>query len=123
MPAPQIRSKVSSRKPTSKKAFAKPSSVKKISTGVVRKTTEGAINIRVRPDERALIDQAAALAGKSRSEFMLEAARDAATTTILDRTLFRMDAGAFGRFTAMLDAPPQPNAKLRKLMKTKAPWA
>jgi uncharacterized protein (DUF1778 family) len=88
-----------------------------------RTTTVGAINIRVRPDERALIDQAAALAGKSRSEFMLEAAREAATTTILDRTLFRMDASAFSRFAAMLDAPPQPNAKLRKLMKTKAPWA
>jgi uncharacterized protein (DUF1778 family) len=111
MPAPQLRSKPTSRKP------------KKAAPRVVRKTTEGAINIRVRSEERALIDQAAALAGKSRSEFMLEAAREAATTTILDRTLFRMEAGAFSRFVAMLDAPPQPNAKLRKLMKTKAPWA
>jgi uncharacterized protein (DUF1778 family) len=113
MPAPQLRSKPTSRKPGAKKP----------APSVMRRTTEGAINIRVRPDERALIDQAAALAGKSRSEFMLEAAREAATTTILDRTLFRMDPSAFGKFAAMLDAPPQPNAKLRKLMKTKAPWA
>lgn len=132
MQAPQRRAKPAARKTTSKKAFAKPpsvkafakqSSVKKGATAVVRKTTEGAINIRVRSDERALIDQAAALAGKSRSEFMLEAAREAATATILDRTLFRMEAGAFSRFVAMLDAPPQPSAELRKLMKTKAPWA
>jgi uncharacterized protein (DUF1778 family) len=54
---------------------------------------------------------------------MLEAAREAATATILDRTLFRMGAGAFSKFVAMLDAPPQPNARLRKLMQTKAPWA
>ncbi|OJY66630.1 MAG: CopG family transcriptional regulator [Rhodospirillales bacterium 70-18] len=87
-----------------------------------RATTGGAINIRVRDDDRALIDQAALLSGKSRSEFMLEAARHAAGEAILDRTLFRMAPAAFARFTAMLDAPPQPNAKLHLLMQTKAPW-
>ena len=85
-------------------------------------TTVGAINIRVRDDDRTLIDQAASLSGKSRSEFMLDAARRAANETILDRTLFRMAPAAFAMFTAMLDAPPQPNERLRKLMNTKAPW-
>lgn len=85
-------------------------------------TTVGAINIRVRPDERAMIDQAAALAGKSRSEFMLEASRRAAADTILDRTLFRLEPAAFMRFQAMLDAPPQPSERLRKLLATRAPW-
>ena len=84
--------------------------------------TVGAINIRVRDDDRTLIDQAASLSGKSRSEFMLDAARRAANETILDRTLFRMVPAAFATFTAMLDAPPQPNERLRKLMNTKAPW-
>ena len=37
-------------------------------------------------------------------------------------TLFRMTPAAFATFTAMLDAPPQPNERLRKLMNTKAPW-
>ena len=85
-------------------------------------TTVGAINIRVRPDERAMIDHAAALAGKSRSEFMLEASRRAAADTILDQTLFRMEPAVFARFEAMLDAPPQPNDKLRKLLAARAPW-
>ena len=85
-------------------------------------TTAGAINIRVRDDDRALIDQGASLAGKSRSEFMLEAARHAATEAILDRTLFRMQPSAFAKFVAMLDAKPQPNERLRKLMQTRAPW-
>lgn len=82
----------------------------------------GAINIRVHDDERALIDQAAALQGKSRSEFMLDASRRAAADAILDRSLFRLDPRAFAKFTTRLDEPPQPNAALRKLMKTKAPW-
>lgn len=53
---------------------------------------------------------------------MLDAARRAASETILDRALFRMAPAAFGQFTALLDAPPQSNAALRKLMNTKAPW-
>lgn len=85
--------------------------------------TPAPINIRVRAEERALIDQAAALLGKTRSEFMLEAARRAATDAILDRSLFRADAEAFARFQALLDAPAQPDARLRRLMATPAPWA
>ena len=84
--------------------------------------TVGAINIRVRAEERALIDHAAMLSGKSRSEFMLEAARRAANDAILDRTLLRLEPAAFARFVAMLDAPPQPNEKLRKLLGTTPPW-
>jgi len=87
-----------------------------------RTTTAGAINIRVRDEDRALFDQAALLSGKSRSEFMLEAARRAASEVILDRTLFRMKPAAFARFTELLDAPPKPNDHLRRLMQAKAPW-
>lgn len=102
-----------SKHPATRKPTTKPSSVT---------TTVGAINIRVRDDDRTLIDQAASLSGKSRSEFMLDAARRAANETILDRTLFRMAPAAFATFTAMLDAPPQPSERLRKLLTTKAPW-
>jgi uncharacterized protein (DUF1778 family) len=82
----------------------------------------GSVNIRIRPAERELIDQAAELQGKSRSDFMLEASRRAAEETLLDRTLFRVDAATYERFVAMLDGPPKPTEKLRKLMQSKAPW-
>ena len=36
---------------------------------------DAAINLRALPEQRDLIDQAASLQGKSRSDFMLEAAR------------------------------------------------
>ena len=66
----------------------------------------GMINIRVKPAERALIDEAAAAQGKSRSDFMLEASRRAAEETLLDRTLLRVDAATYARFVELLDAPP-----------------
>jgi uncharacterized protein (DUF1778 family) len=80
------------------------------------------INIRVKPAERDLIDQAAAAQGKSRTDFVLEASRRAAEETLLDRTLLRVDQATYARFLELLDAPPRPNAQLRKLMQTKAPW-
>jgi uncharacterized protein (DUF1778 family) len=82
----------------------------------------GVINIRVRPDERALIDRAASAQGKSRSDFMLEASRRAAEEALLDQAVLRVDAATYRRFVELLDAPPRPNAALRRLMLTKAPW-
>ena len=40
----------------------------------------------------------------------------------LDTVLLRVDAETYARFLARLDAPPQPNERLRKLLQTKAPW-
>lgn len=85
-------------------------------------TRSETINIRVQPADRALIDQAAESQGKNRSDFMLEAARRAAREALLDRTLLRVDAKTYDRFVAMLDSPPQPNERLRELMRTRAPW-
>lgn len=82
----------------------------------------GTINIRSTVRERALIDQAAAAQGKTRSEFMLEAARREAVDTILNKNLFQVDAAIYRKFVTMLDAPPKSNAKLRELMQTRAPW-
>ena len=80
------------------------------------------INIRVKRELRDLIDQAAAVSGKSRSDFMLEAARRAAEDALLDRTFLRVDRKTHARFLSLLDAAPRPNARLRRLMQTKAPW-
>ena len=82
----------------------------------------GMINIRIRPEVRALIDQAATLQGKSQSDFMLEASRRAAEEALLDRDFFRVDPDTYARFVALLDAPPAPNEALRKWMNHAAPW-
>ncbi|MDX8129981.1 DUF1778 domain-containing protein [Methylomonas sp. OY6] len=80
------------------------------------------INIRAQRRQRDLIDQAAELLGKSRTDFMLETACREAEDVLLDQRVFTLDAAAFQKFQALLDAPPSENPKLRKLMATKAPW-
>lgn len=82
-----------------------------------------AINLRALPEQRDLIDQAASLLGKNRSDFMLEAACDRAQAVLLDQVFFGLDANQFEQFTAMLDAPARPNEGLMRLMAIQVPWA
>ena len=80
------------------------------------------LNLRIKPEERSLIDRAAKTLGKNRTDFMLDAAFRAAEDALLDRTIFTVSPKAFAEFLARLDAPPQPNERLRKTMRTSAPW-
>jgi uncharacterized protein (DUF1778 family) len=83
---------------------------------------DAAINLRAFPEQRDLIDQAATLLGKTRSDFMLEAACDKAQSVVLDQVFFNLDADKFRKFTKMLDAPPAHNPGLERLMAVNAPW-
>ena len=76
----------------------------------------------IQPKVRSLIDRAAALAGKNRTDFVLDAARHAAEETLLDRTIFMVAPKTYAEFLERLDAPPQPNERLRRSLTTPAPW-
>jgi uncharacterized protein (DUF1778 family) len=89
---------------------------------VRKEAARGLINIRVSRAERHVIDRAAKLAGKTRSEFMLDAARRAAQESLLETTPFVVDSPAFERFKAMLEAPAQSNERLKALLRKQAPW-
>ena len=80
------------------------------------------INIRARQRQRDLIDEAAAVLGKNRSDFMLETACREAESVLLDRRTFALDEATWERFTALLDAPPRDLPQLRKLLSTPASW-
>jgi len=80
------------------------------------------LNIRIKAAERSLIDRAAELTGKTRTDFILEASRQAAETALLDRTLFVVSAEAYAEFMARLDAPPAPNARLERSLRKPPPW-
>lgn len=84
---------------------------------------DAAINLRAKPEQRDLIDQAANLLGKNRSDFMLEAACERASAVVLDQVFFSLDIEKFRQFTALLDAPTAPNAGLERLMAVQPPWA
>ncbi len=83
---------------------------------------DAAINLRALPEQRDLIDHAAHLLGKNRSDFMLEAACDRAQSVVLEQLFFNLDADKFRQFTALLDAPPAHNPGLERLLAVNAPW-
>ena len=84
---------------------------------------DAAINLRAKPEQRDLIDQAATLLGRNRSDFMLEAACERARAVVLDQVFFSLDTDRFQQFNALLDAPVKPNTGLQRLMAVRAPWA
>jgi uncharacterized protein (DUF1778 family) len=86
-----------------------------------RRTRES-LNIRIKPEERGLIDRAARARGQNRTDFILEAARKAAEEALLDRTIITVNPKAYAEFLARLDAPPKPNARLRRALRTPPPW-
>lgn len=86
------------------------------------KDTREPLNMRVLPETRALIDRAAELTGKNRTDFVLDAARQAAQNALLDRAVIPVSEKAHAAFVALLDAPPQPNERLRKSLQAPAPW-
>ena len=93
-----------------------------MSTASTTKTPRDTLNLRIPPAERNLIDRAAESAGKTRTDFILEAARRAAEETLLDRALMVVSPEAYDEFLKRLDRPARPNQRLRRTMQSKAPW-
>ncbi len=85
-------------------------------------TRTAPINLRALESQRSLIDRAASLLGKNRSDFMLETACREAENILLDQRLFRLSKTDFKAFMSALEAPVKDNAQLRHLMMRKAPW-
>ncbi len=83
--------------------------------------TTRAVNLRVRGETRDLIDQAARIQGRSRSDFMIDAARRAAEETLLDQTLVRVDRETYEHFLTVLDHPPSGEG-YERLMAASSPW-
>jgi len=80
------------------------------------------INLRANRNQRAVIDHAAARLGKNRSDFMLEVACREAENVLLDQRYFHLSDSEFKKFTAALDRAPVSNPRLRRLLRTNAPW-
>jgi uncharacterized protein (DUF1778 family) len=91
--------------------------------GVKReKTRSQNINLRVTRSQKELIDRAATALRRNRSDFMLETACREAEAVLLDRRYFLLPAEDFKRFMTMLDRAPAANPRLRRLLRTAAPW-
>lgn len=80
------------------------------------------INLRATETWRALIDRAASLTEKTRTDFIIEATRRQAEDVLLDQRFFELDEERYRAFMQVLDNPPAPNEALIRLMNKKAPW-
>ena len=83
---------------------------------------KGSINLRIEARTRQLIDDAAAILGKTRTEFMVESARRQAIDVLLDQRLFVLDPERYDAFMRALDNPPAPGPKLRSLLRRVPAW-
>ena len=86
-----------------------------------REARDASINLGASQRQRALIDWAAEVLGKNRSDFMLAAACREADAVLLGRRVLLLDEKACKRFPEGLDKPPAGNPRLRRLMRTPAP--
>jgi uncharacterized protein (DUF1778 family) len=84
--------------------------------------TKGSVNLRIETHTRQLIDNAAAVLGKTRTEFMIECARRQAIDVLLDQRLFVLDPDRYDAFVSALDDPPAPGPKLRSLLRRVPAW-
>lgn len=83
---------------------------------------KGTINLRIEGSTRQLIDDAAAILGKTRTEFMIESARALAIDVLLDQRFFALDPKRYDAFVQALDNPPAPGPKLRALLRRTPEW-
>jgi uncharacterized protein (DUF1778 family) len=83
---------------------------------------KGTINLRIEAHTRQLIDEAAAILGKTRTEFMIDSARRQAIDVLLDQRLFVLDPARYDAFIHALDHPPAPGPKLRSLLRRIPAW-
>lgn len=89
---------------------------------VSRRRVDTTINVRVSTFWRDLIDNAASVLGKTRSDFIIESAQRHAIDVLLDQRFFSLDSEQYDAFLKVLDTPPPPSDRLKRLMASKAPW-
>lgn len=83
---------------------------------------EHPVSMRLPQADIAIIDRAAGLRGRSRTDFVRDAAVRAAEEVLLETRLFRMSEQGFAHFLAQLDAPCEPVPALVELAQRPAPW-
>lgn len=80
------------------------------------------LSMRLPAADIAMIDRAANLRGRSRTDFVREAAVRAAEEAIMDSAPIRMSPAGFKAFVAAISGPAKPVPEMVALFKRKAPW-
>jgi uncharacterized protein (DUF1778 family) len=85
------------------------------------KRKEHPLSMRLPETDIAIIDRAAGLRGRSRTDFVRDAAVRAAEEVIMENALIRMSPKGFDAFMAAIAAPSAPVPEMVELFKRKGP--
>lgn len=91
-------------------------------TTIRKSVRDKQINIRATDEERAVIDYAANLVNKNRTDFILERAVNEARNIILDQRVFMLEDARYQAFIEQLEAPVQNIEGRQRLMDVKPGW-
>jgi uncharacterized protein (DUF1778 family) len=75
------------------------------------------LDLRVTPNAKRALQNAAQATHKTLSDFVLESALARADHVLADRQIFRLDAQRWNAFMAALDAPPKTRPRLARLLR------
>lgn len=80
------------------------------------------ISMRLPEADVAMIDRAAGLRGRSRTDFVREAAVRAAEDVLMENHPIRMSPEGFAEFMAAVSAPAAPVPEMVDVLDRPAPW-
>lgn len=86
------------------------------------KRKEHPLSMRLPAADIAIIDRAAGMRGRSRTDFVREAAVRAAEDVLMESTLVRMDSAGFTAFLKTLAAPAGPVSGMVEVLRRTPPW-
>jgi uncharacterized protein (DUF1778 family) len=89
---------------------------------IENETKTARIEARLPEPVLALLRQAAALQGRTLSDFVVSSAREAAEQAIAGQEVIRLSLADQERFATQLLAPPKPAASLQRAAKRHADW-
>jgi len=83
---------------------------------------EHPLSMRLPEADIAIIDRAAGLCGRSRTDFVRDAAVRAAEEVLMESTLVRMTPEGFKAFMKALSGATRPAPEMVELVRRRAPW-
>lgn len=89
---------------------------------VSSKSRSARLGLRATPEQETVLRRAAEVSNKSLTDFILDAACEAAASTLLDKRLFMVSGRQANALVAMLDQPAKNNEGIRRLFSKPAPW-
>jgi len=88
---------------------------------MARTQASSILSVRISPNERFLLETAAAQASTTLSDFMRRKAVEAAETEVLARSVVTIPAADWEAFEAWIHRPAEPNPPLSELARRKSP--